>query len=181
MTKYIRKSTIFKNKLTFDYLIKNNHIISKTVHPYFTFKKIGIYYLCAFDEYKSEILYFRLSRMSKLYVSSEKFEINQALHHRYQEIIFQNAGIYSKDDLILMKCKVKQASIYLFQDIFQIEMKAIKKTKEYSIFEIKIGRLSDIMHQLLSLGDGVEIVEPLALRDQMRDQIEKMSNLYVSS
>ena len=56
--------------------------------------------------------------------------------------------------------------------------KEIETTPDYSIFEYKIKPTYDFEQEILSHREDVEVLEPVSLRETIKQSIMKMAKLY---
>ena len=54
----------------------------------------------------------------------------------------------------------------------------VATTADYTDFSFDIRPTADFIGQLLSHGDGLEVIEPQSLRDQLQQEVERMRSHY---
>ena len=54
----------------------------------------------------------------------------------------------------------------------------VATTEDYTDFSFDIRPTADFIGQLLSHGDGLEVIEPQSLRDQLQEEVERMRSHY---
>ena len=90
-------------------------------------------------------------------------------------------GVIIDDDLDVEKVKLKvsknQAN-YLRSLPLHHSQQEIQQTGEYSIFELKIRPAYDFIQEILLHGEDVEVLEPLWLRKEVAQKVERMWNKY---
>jgi len=57
--------------------------------------------------------------------------------------------------------------------------KEIETTTEYSVFKFYIKPTFDFRQQILSLGEDVEVISPIAFREEIKNVVMKMNTLYL--
>jgi predicted DNA-binding transcriptional regulator YafY len=55
---------------------------------------------------------------------------------------------------------------------------ALARPEDYTDFSFDIRPTADFLSQLLAHGDGIEVLEPLKLRQKMRQMIDEMLKRY---
>ena len=106
-------------------------------------------------------------KMPKDFVPSEFFD-------NYYGII---ANTESEVQKIVIKLSVGQAN-YLRSLPLHRTQKEIERQTEFSIFELYLCPEFDFQQALLSMGDDVEVIEPIWLRKELAGKIKRMWNKY---
>jgi predicted DNA-binding transcriptional regulator YafY len=84
-----------------------------------------------------------------------------------------------EDELTIVRIKVNSYhSKYIRALPLHSSQKEIEQTNDYSIFEYHLIPTIDFKQELLSMGSNVEVLTPLKLREEMRDDILEMGELY---
>lgn len=125
------------------------------------------------------ILTFSLDRIRGFRTSSHTFEYPTDFNASdYFEECF---GITKRDDIPMEHIVLKATAIqsnYLRDLPLHPSQKEFETTPEYSIFSLDICPTYDFKQEILHLGDAVEIVEPESFRQEIKETISNMLNLY---
>lgn len=171
--------------------IKDNNIIEfvytsyitdkpkkRTVIPLLLKEYRNRWYLISFDIDKNDIITYALERMQDL-VQTEEFGVKP--NDFDPDIFFKHAiGITSsKDEPITIVLKAdKIASKYILSQPFHSSQRIIKEGKNRTSFELKIVNSEEFVRSILSYGNGIEIIEPESLRNEMISRIKGLAKLY---
>jgi hypothetical protein len=134
--------------------------------------------LDTFDIDKNDIITYALERMQDL-VQTEEFGVKP--NDFDPDIFFKHAiGITSsKDEPITIVLKAdKIASKYILSQPFHSSQRIIKEGKNRTSFELKIVNSEEFVRSILSYGNGIEIIEPESLRNEMISRIKGLAKLY---
>jgi predicted DNA-binding transcriptional regulator YafY len=150
----------------------------RNVSPLFLKEYRNRWYLICYDRQKQDILTFALDRMSELQLLEEPAEIpsdfNAALY-------FQNAvGITAykgKPERIILKAE-PVAARYISSQAFHSSQKLLKVDGDAHYFELSILLSEEFIRNLLGYAGEVEVVEPLALRNIMKERATALLKRY---
>lgn len=136
------------------------------------------WYLISFDTDKQNVITYALERMSD-FVVSEEYGIKP--NDFDPELFFKHAiGITSsKEEPVTIIFKAdKVSSKYIQSQPFHSSQTIIKEGKNKTTFELKIIQSEEFIRSILSFGEGVEIIEPKELRDEIISRIKGMVKSY---
>lgn len=165
------KDAIFNHFIiNFDYINMQGNQSEKKVYPIKIFFKAQSWYLQAYDLIKKDYRTYKFSRIYQLVMTTQRFE--QDLKdvpslHRYEE---KTETI----DIVLKFDKSVGSFVYdefAYQDIEDIKDGYIVKTQ--------MPHHSWLISFVLSFGNNVEVIQPLFLRESIKNEIELISNKYL--
>jgi predicted DNA-binding transcriptional regulator YafY len=136
------------------------------------------WYLISFDLDKQSVITYALERISEL-VITEEYGIKPKDFD--PDIFFKHAiGITSgTDDPMTIHFKADKVSAkYIQSQPFHTSQEIIKEGKNKTTFQLKIINSEEFIRSILSFGDGIEIVEPKELRDEIISRIKGMTKIY---
>ena len=97
--------------------------------------------------------------------------------HMYLEMALNEDG--EENELAVVRIKVNSYhSKYIRALPLHSSQKEIEQTNDYSIFEYHLIPTIDFKQELLSMGSNVEVLTPQNLREEMREEILEMGELY---
>ena len=153
------------------------------VEPYFLQQYRRRWYLFARDnnhKYEGPHV-FALDRMSSAALSKKPFKLPKSFDP--QAFISLRYGISrGKDDEpehITLKVTAGQAN-YLRTLPLHDSQQEIERTKDYSIFTYYLVPNYEFIHDILSFGETVEVLEPAKVRDEIIEEINKLKLAYDS-
>ena len=127
------------------------------------------------------IMIFATDRIANLEQLEEKFKYPKEFNiHEYYRDSF---GIIIDNDVVCERVRIKvmnnQAKYFRSLPLHHSQIE-IETTPEYSIFEYKLKPTYDFEQEILSHREDVEVLEPVALRDNIKESVMKMAKLYLS-
>lgn len=173
---------IDKNKgIECDYYSFNRKTVKhQLLIPYFLRTWEQRWYLAAEpDNHHHGISIFALERMDNIRLTEEKmFPSKKITAEEYFDGSFGvNHSDNQKPERILIKVYSTQAEYVNALPIHESQ-KEIEKTDEWSIFEYRLVPCFNFYQQLLWHREKLEVLEPLHVRDEMKNTIEKMLVYY---
>lgn len=159
------------------YYSRNKNSFSKIkLEPYSLFYKGGEWILVGNDNITDEFKSLFISRVRKvlltedIYFKHPDFEINR-------QTIENSADLAESDDFIKIKFSEKVSDLII--GAVWHSSQTIEKMDDGSIILKMISsEYDDLLKWVLGFGYEAEILEPVFLRDQAKQQIEKMFSLY---
>lgn len=158
-------------KIEIEYINLKGEKSNRTIEPVKMIFKNVSWYLYAYCNAKKDYRMFKLSRIININVLNESFEshLNIKLSSDY------NSVVSHKEELIL---KVQQEYAYRIFDDFSFDEIHILDDESY-IVRTRAYDTDWIVNYILSLGDKIECLEPLSLRERIKDVLEKSLNKYI--
>lgn len=180
----IHKSIFNNSKLSFKY---GNYDTNKkfnlhhngdlyTVHPYNLVWSNDFYYLIAYDEKKQKIINYRVDRMRNVESKEEKFQNDDAFDiHTYLRSCF---NMYP-GEVCFVEIKFVNKLINAIIDRFGKDVNIIDEDdKTFTIiFEAAINE--GLIRWILNWGSDAEVISPRYLKNMIKDEISKMSRIYM--
>lgn len=163
----IKSAIINKNIISFTYFSSNEKETSREVKPIRLLFKGWDWYIYAFCLLRNEIRYFKLSRIRDLKILDENFEDS------YEDVVLIKEMEYK--DTVRVKLKFDRKVAFRVYD----EMGDIKEDEEGNLYaEIELPNDYNLYNYIFSFGESVEVLEPIEIRNNIRDMINKMSRIY---
>jgi hypothetical protein len=128
---------------------------------------------------RDSIMTYAMDRIMSIEQTDEKFKYPKQfnVHEYYRDsfgIIIDNSVVCER---ILIKVMNNQAKYFRSLPLHHSQ-KEIEIKPNYSIFEYRLKPTYDFEQELLSHREDIEVLEPLSLRNNIKDCITKMANLY---
>jgi proteasome accessory factor B len=172
----IRHSIETQNKIKIDYYSFNSDCIStRIVEPYFLEVNEGCYHLIGYCHLRKAIRDFRVSRIKGIEVLKDKFEKPENFYERYQRNRFNNL---CSDDYIKLKLQFNEEAGRYIKEYELEKADYIQDNQKGLYFERRVTMSDEIIKWILSYGASVKVIEPEYLGVKIKDEIEKMTNLY---
>ena len=91
-------------------------------------------------------------------------------------------GIYTSQDLPVVNVKIRaygvQAEYLRSTPLHKTQSEVRSKHGEFAEFTYRLCETPELISQLLSMGDRIEVLEPQTLRDRMKEEVRKMRERY---
>lgn len=148
----------------------------KTVEPYALKLFHQRWYMLAFTG--RHYATYSLDRMLSLSLSDETFRMAEGFSPR--DFFSEYFGVLT-DDTPMAHVVVRAHNFtpdYLRTLPIHASQRELASTADYTDFSFDIRPTADFLGQLLSHGDGIEVLEPADLRQKMHDLIEKSLKRY---
>lgn len=163
----IKSAIINKNIIRFTYFSSNEKETSREVKPIRLLFKGWDWYVYTFCLLRNEFRYFKLSRIRDLKILDENFEDS------YEDVVLIKKMEYK--DTVRVKLKFDRKVAFRVYD----EMGDIKEDEEGNLYaEIELPNDYNLYNYIFSFGESVEVLEPIEIRNNIRDMINKMSRIY---
>lgn len=163
----IKSAIINKNIISFKYFSSNEKETSRQVKPIRLLFKGWDWYVYTFCLLRNEFRYFKLSRIRDLKILDENFEDS------YEDVVLIKKMEYK--DTVHVKLKFDRKVAFRVYD----EMGDIKEDEEGNLYaEIELPNDYNLYNYIFSFGESVEVLEPIEIRNKIRDMINKMSRIY---
>lgn len=150
------------------------------VHPYCVKMFKQRWYMLAFCPYYNKMMTYALDRIIDIWkLDGETFEMPHGFNS--EEYFANYYGIISGTgtDLYTVKLKLsKKQANYLRSLPLHKTQKEVERTDEYSIFTLQLCPVLDFQQEILSMGEEVEVLEPIWLRKEIAGKVKKTWNIY---
>lgn len=172
----INSSIISRNKLKIDYFSINSGLAERIIRPYALFMYKGFWYCIGYCEMRGEIRDFKLSRIKSYELLKDTFD--KPIDFKLSDYLGHNSIF--KDKLYNIKLKIRfPMSIIVSERIWSENQKIIFNQEDNSIlFEAVMTGLPEIKTWILSMGSYVEILEPKELKEEIKEEVKKLKDLY---
>lgn len=138
------------------------------------------WYVAARSPYYNKVMIYSLDRILHLeLLAVERFKMPDSFNP--MEYFGEYYGVIIDSDYDVEKVKLKvsaEQANYLRSLPLHHSQQEIQQTGEYSIFELKIRPAYDFIQEILLHGEDVEVLEPLWLRKEVAQKVERMWNKY---
>lgn len=165
----IKSCIINKNLLSFEYINAKGELLERNVEPLkLVFKGQG-WYLYAYCIKRKDNRFFKLTRMSNINISSETFT------RRAPDKIFLDKETGYSNKLIHLKLRVNKKLGFRIYDEFQNF--AVEDNGDF-IVELDYPSGDWLFGYLMSFGENIEVLEPLYIREEIKNRLLLALNKY---
>lgn len=146
------------------------------VYPYNLVWSNDFYYLVAYDEKKEKIINYRVDRMRDVELEKENFGFNNEFDiNAYLKTCF---NMYP-GHVSTVEIKFKNKLINAIIDRFGKEVNIVNKNDKDFIIKFEAAVNEGLLRWILNWGAEAQVISPHYLKDMMREEIAKISNIYV--
>lgn len=167
-----------KQLLTITYFKMNRDEIKRKIKPASIMFSEYYFYLIAYmaddEEYKPK--YFRIDRISAITEHREQFALDKKYDFDEGDLREKNQFMFPGEN-IKIRFEFSGLSLQAILDRLPTA-KVVEKNGNISIIEAEVNYGRGIIMYLLSQGSWVKVISPVCLIDDMKEEIEKMRNLY---
>ncbi|PDZ07975.1 transcriptional regulator [Bacillus pseudomycoides] len=173
--RHLRTSIIQQNIVRFDYINARNERTTRDMEPLRLHFKYRNWYIYGFCRTRRDYREFRLSRLMNLFVTQETF---QPHHEVPEEVALSNKGWQDQLEDVVIRVG-KEALAEAIDQFHQVDKQFhADGSMTMRIPVYKPLRARWLWSILLSFGSGAEVLEPLALRGIIKEQIQNALKLY---
>lgn len=151
-------------------------------HPYFLKQYNNRWYIFGFNDASGLIMNLALDRITSIQDSKKKFIPNDTID--FSEYFEDIVGVTVENEGQLLKIVLK-VSNNLLPYIQTKPIHGSQKNKQqgdsFTILTLDLIPNYELESIILSYGEGVEVLEPLSLRNKICERINKISNNYTTS
>ena len=122
---------------------------------------------------------FALDRMTNVVLQEENFKRDPKFD--LEKMFSGSYGIIVEDipvESIWLKVEAHQANYLRSLPLHRSQMELNSKSEDYAIFALRVRPTFDLRQKILSLGSAVEVLKPEFLREEMREEVRRMSKMY---
>lgn len=163
-------------KIRYTAKTSSRDIFDRIIDPYGLIFKEKAWYLVGFCHTRNEIRIFRPDRISEIEILETTFTIPEGF---CLEEFFGNSWQIGQGDPVDVKIRFLP---HIAQSAKQTKYHPLGKYTEIEdgsvLYEVTVKGLWEISRWALSFGPGVEVLEPLELRKQVKGMLEKACQIY---
>lgn len=156
---------------------KSNEPSLITLHPYYLKQYNNRWFLLGKNTDFDNLTNLALDRIEHIQETDIDYIDTDIDFEEYFEDI---VGVTLSDDSvekIILKVSA-EAINYIITKPLHGSQKMKERSDEYAIIELNVIPNYELLSQILSFGEGIEIVEPQYLRDRLKERIDLMKNKY---
>lgn len=165
------KTVIFKHQIiSFEYINAHGDKSYRTVFPIKIFFKANAWYLQAYQSDKDVYRTYKLSRMNEICLHEDYFDLHKLTN--IPQVLEYHEDV-KKIDVILKFQKYLGSFVY---DEFSYH--DITEDNDGYLVKTSVPNHQWLLSFLLSFGKGIEIIEPLELKQEYVNEIQDILNIY---
>lgn len=162
------KHAIFEQTvISFTYMDIQGQHTQRKIEPMKLIFKGRAWYVWGYCLKRNAARFFRLTRIQELYVTKE--------HYTRRDIVLKT-DLSQNHRYIPVRLKVNKKSAFRILD--ELPYRNMQTTEDDIIVKADITDQSWMIDYLLSFGDQLEILEPISLREALKERITAIQKLY---
>ncbi len=153
-------------------------VTKRLIDPYAMFSRDKFWYIIGYCHMRDELLLFRVDRIEdhivqfqSKFLRPQHFSVSSYMGNAW------NVERGSEEFKLVVKFN-KDSAPLIKNNIFHHTQTLEDLPDGSSIFKAQVSGEREIIMWLLSFGSDVEIIEPIGLRNKVKDRINRMSALY---
>ena len=161
-------------ELAIDYQPFYGRRTSYTLQPYAMKAYHKRWYLLGFIKELEAIRNIALDRLLEMTIREQSFSLPENFNAaKYYE---NTVGIFVSEDLSPVKVKLraygKQIEYLRSLPLHKSQCETSSRYGEFSVFEYKLCLTPELSSQILAMGENVEVLEPIELREEIKRRLE---------
>jgi len=171
----VRQALLERKKIRFRYVKAGSGAAEmrgteRTAAPYGLVYAEGTWMLVAACELRREIRHFRVSRMSEISVLTDGYELPDGFDlEKYKQTDDRELEIVLLADRSI-EGRIKEADSYYID--------AVEEQPGGLEIRMRVRRVEEVLHWILGWGAAMTVLEPVALRERIREEAEKLLKRY---
>lgn len=136
------------------------------------------WYLISFDLDKNDVITYALERMFEFRITSEIYP--EEISFSAKDFFKYSTGITAGKnavEIVLFKAQKVDAK-YIQSQPFHSSQKVEKEDENSVLFRIQVLISEELIRDFMSYGGGIEIIEPLSLREELKNRFETALGKY---
>ena len=167
-------------ELAIDYQQFYGHRASYTIQPYAMKTYHQRWYVLGYIKELDAIRNIALDRLLEMAITAQSFELPEKFNaEKYYE---NTVGIFVNDDLSPVKVKLKaygyQIEYLRSLPLHKSQRETVSKYGEFCVFEYKLCLTPELSSQILAMGENVEVLEPIELREEIKRRLTDCLTKY---
>lgn len=158
---------------TFQYQKMKHH----TVHPILLKEFHNRWYLIGYCEKAQKILTYGLDRISEIETDTSipfrEFDFDPVTHYQNTFGIM----VHNEPEKIILRF-IRKQGLYVLSQPVHASQEVLEETSEHTTIKLTMDINYELLSLILSWGPEVEVLEPVSLREVIREKIKKMTDVY---
>lgn len=168
----IKTSILKRYLISFDYVSSYGESTKRTIEPMKLVFKGQSWYLLGYCKLKNDFRTFRISRIKNVKVHGEKF-----IRRKIEPVLKDNETMDLGRELVTLKLKFCKEAMYRVFDDFHDEV-IVKNEDGTFIVTLTFPEDEWVYGYILSFGCYVEVLEPLHIKEIIKDRLKRTLEIY---
>lgn len=151
------------------------------LHPYFIKVFRQRWYVIGYAPAYKRIRTYSIDRFENIEITKETFEYpGDFVPEEYFKECFGIMHSDTSGETVLLKVVSAQSRYFKTLPLHETQ-KTVSDTDTFTIFRYKMKITNDLVRELLSYGADIEVLEPEALRDEIKKQLKEALDKYTAT
>lgn len=149
------------------------------LHPYCLKVFRQRWYVVGWHEPSDDVRIYGLDRVDSMTINTKKFTM--PANFDPQEYFEDSFGVFRNDGVMVETVRLRandEERAYLRSLPLHHSQQEVEIGEDYSVFEWRLRPSFDFKQAILAMGANVEVLEPQWLREDLRQKLTEMLNLY---
>ena len=149
------------------------------LHPYCLKVFRQRWYVVGWHEPSDDVRIYGLDRVDSMTITTKKFTM--PANFDPQEYFEDSFGVFRNDGVVVETVRLRandEERAYLRSLPLHHSQQEVEIGEDYSVFEWRLRPSFDFKQAILAMGANVEVLEPQWLREDLRQKLTEMLNLY---
>ena len=152
-------------------------VIERAIDPYYLIARAGNYYLIAYCHHHKEIRTYRLSRFKKIGLTAQNFSLPKDFD--IDDYLSNTWQIFDENENITFKVRfAKTITRYVKEELYYADPILTELPGGDLLMEVTVKSGNEFLRWLMKYGSQAEILNPKKYREQMKQELEAMLELY---
>ncbi len=161
-----------KRKIKISYMSSKNRVSEHILHPYKIYMYNLAWFVLAFNETIHDVGYFKLNRIEKIDLLNDKYTISKTFN---ESNYLDQYGMKNNGEYISVSIKLKAPYAALVKErIYGKNQQIISVDDNTTILKCDMQNLASIVSFVLGFGSKAEVLEPLELKEALRNELKRM-------
>jgi predicted DNA-binding transcriptional regulator YafY len=155
---------------------RTGQVAERRLDPYRIWYRSGGLYVIGHDHKSGEIRTFAVDRIEEIAPIEERFEIPESFD--FDQYTASSFGVVAEPASTVRIHFEPHWALYVEEHSWHASQRLEKREDGSVVLTLEVGPSTELRGWILSFGDGARVLEPVALRDEVVAELERMQARY---
>ena len=167
----IQSSIEMMKRLSIRYHDRNGQVTTRIIEPHLIMFKQGLWYVFAYCTLRNDFRFFKTGRIEQAIILNQPF-VRKDLSNVELPLNFWENNIAAVDVTM-------QVDTSVLSDVQEwLGVETISKINDNFIANAKLPFDKGLVSKIMSFGNGIKVLEPLELKEEIKEQARKIVEIY---
>lgn len=161
------------------YTMSRRKVSQRKVAPYKLWFYDGTFYMIGYCRSKKDIRIFAVDRIKMLNITGERFEVPADFNA--DEFMKASFGVFHGQPVHVKVHFTPDAAGYIKEKVWHDSQKISEQRDGSVILEVDVAGTKEIKHWILGWGSQAQVLEPDALREEVRSEAAEILGVYANT